>query len=241
MIDENVNYLLDHYITDVYADVAYKELTVGDLIAEFAFDKSDKVRRALVVAAVSHLFQFRKYTNNTVPYIVHPIEVAILLSLHTNDEDMICAALLHDVVEDCDVSIHQVKDAFGVDVASYVNGLTDVSEESDGKRPVRKATDRIHTSRQSNKTKTIKLCDLINNSESILAADSGFAKVYMNEKRLLLDEALVGGDSELWKKADVIVKEYFESKSSDGSFRPTKKRLGEICSASVDALLREDE
>lgn len=178
-------------------------------INDFANEKSDKIIHALVFAFNSHKGQFRKYSNNTIPYIIHPVEVAELLSQYITDEDMICAALLHDVVEDCGVNLQSIKTYFGLDVAIYVNGLTDVSVKADGVRAVRKAMDRKHTSMQCGFTKTIKLCDLINNSSSIVKADEKFAKVYMAEKRLLLDEALAEGLPELWYIADKIVRDYY--------------------------------
>ena len=50
--------------------------------------------------------QRRKYTGE--PYIVHPAEVARLVASVSNDEAMICAAWLHDVVEDTEVTIAEV-------------------------------------------------------------------------------------------------------------------------------------
>lgn len=53
----------------------------------------------------------------------------------------------------------------------------------------------------------MKLADLIDNSRSILARDPDFAKVYIHEKRLLLDEALRDGDPTLWAQADQITRD----------------------------------
>ena len=58
-----------------------------------------KVDDAMVFAAKAHEGQFRKGTRR--PYIVHPIEVADIVSGMTKDEDVICAAVLHDTIEDC--------------------------------------------------------------------------------------------------------------------------------------------
>jgi len=51
------------------------------------------------------------------------------------------AALLHDVVEDTEVTIEQVEETFGHKIAELVGWLTDVSKPSDGKRAVRKEID----------------------------------------------------------------------------------------------------
>ena len=54
---------------------------------------------AIEFATKAHEGQFRKGTRR--PYIVHPIEVADIVSTMTNDEEVICAAVLHDTIEDC--------------------------------------------------------------------------------------------------------------------------------------------
>lgn len=139
--------------------------------------------------------QLRKYTGE--PYIVHPREVAALVRSVPHDEAMVAAAFLHDVVEDTPVSIERIRDIFGDDVASLVDQLTDVSKPSDGNRKARKEIDRQHTAKASARAKTIKLADLISNTESITAHDHEFAKVYLREKRALL-EVLKEGDAVLY-------------------------------------------
>lgn len=58
------------------------------------------VERALEFATKAHEGQFRKGTKR--PYIMHPIEVSDIVATMTDDEEIICAALLHDTVEDCE-------------------------------------------------------------------------------------------------------------------------------------------
>jgi len=72
--------------------------------------------------------------------------------------------------------------------------------------------DRAYLATVSNKAKTIKLADLINNTESICKYDSQFAAVYMKEKSLLLD-VLGGGDEGLMSKARNIVDDYYMNNS----------------------------
>ena len=57
------------------------------------------VKRAIEFATRAHEGQFRKGTKR--PYIVHPIEVGDIVSQMTDDEEIICAAILHDTIEDC--------------------------------------------------------------------------------------------------------------------------------------------
>lgn len=146
--------------------------------------------------------QKRKYTG--APYIEHPAAVVALVGLVPHSEAMLCAAWLHDVVEDTGTPLQAIRDEFGDAIASLVEMLTDVSKPSDGNRAKRKAIDREHTAKASPEAKTIKLADLIDNSRSIIERDPEFAKVYLAEKRLLL-EVLREGDQTLWNLAAGIV------------------------------------
>ena len=158
-------------------------------------------------ATEAHGDQKRKYTGD--PYITHPIAVAQVVASVTDDCEMICAALLHDVIEDCERTYEDIRDAgFGIGIADLVECLTDVSVASDGNRRVRKEIDRQHTAKSSVRAKTVKLADLIHNSESILKEDENFAKVYMKEKKLLL-EVLTEGDAVLYARAKEIVDNYY--------------------------------
>ena len=121
-----------------------------------------------------------------------------------HDDAMLAAALLHDVVEDTDVSIEEIKEAFGEDVASLVSDLTDVSKPEDGNRKLRKAMDREHSAQASARAQTVKLADLISNSSDILENDPKFAKVFLAEKELLL-EVLTKGDKSLHSRAASFV------------------------------------
>ena len=105
--------------------------------------ETDLVRRALAFATLAHGDQKRKYTGEM--YIVHPIEVMEIVKTVPHDDAMLAAALLHDVVEDTDVTLDEVRSAFGDDVAALVDDLTDVSKPEDGNRKTRKAMDREHS------------------------------------------------------------------------------------------------
>jgi (p)ppGpp synthase/HD superfamily hydrolase len=120
---------------------------------------------------------------------------------------MLCGALLHDVVEDTHFTIDDIYQKFGSVVADLVSDLTDISRPEDGNRKTRKEIDRQHTARASKNAKTIKLADLIENSESIIRYDIHFARTYLYEKMLLLD-VLKEGDKNLWKTAYDIVEKY---------------------------------
>jgi len=160
--------------------------------------------RAKAFAARHHqaVGQTRKYTGE--PYINHPAAVVELVRSVPHTAEMIAAAWLHDTVEDTNATLDEVRTEFGAAVAELVEMLTDVSQPGDGNRARRKAIDREHTAKASPHAKTVKLADLIDNSRSIIERDPEFAKVYLEEKRLLL-EVLKEGEPTLWAKANDIV------------------------------------
>ena len=160
-------------------------------------------------AAHAAVGQKRKYTGED--YFNHCKEVHDILYMQASycNGQMLAAALLHDVVEDTQVTIEIIRKEFGMCVATLVKGLTDVSKPEDGNRTVCKEIDRKHTAKQSPACKTIKLADLISNSKSILQHDKEFAKVYLKEKQLLL-EVLKEGDTYLWLQANRVVEDGLE-------------------------------
>ena len=86
----------------------------------------DKIKRAYEFAREFHRNQKRRSGE---PYINHPVEVAIILAsdLHM-DEDPICAAILHDTVEDTDATLDDLSSRFGETVAELVDGVTKLTQ-----------------------------------------------------------------------------------------------------------------
>ncbi|VAX11670.1 Guanosine-3',5'-bis(Diphosphate) 3'-pyrophosphohydrolase [hydrothermal vent metagenome] len=140
----------------------------------------------------------RKYSQQ--PYSVHLAAVAKLVSTVTDDPATIATAWLHDVVEDTPATLYEIETEFGSEVAHLVENLTDVSKPGDGNRAARKALDREHLCQASNRAKTVKLADLIDNCNDICKNDPRFAQVYITEMGALL-EVLNDGDSNLYQQA----------------------------------------
>ena len=84
------------------------------------------IDRAAKFAEQAHRGAHRKGTR--IPYIVHPLETALIASMLTNDEEILAAALLHDTIEDCEgVDANVLKEMFSARVAGIV------SQESEDK------------------------------------------------------------------------------------------------------------
>lgn len=84
------------------------------------------IDKAITFASSAHKGSYRKGLKQ--PYIFHPLEVLSLVSLVTDDEDTLCAAVLHDTVEDTPVTIDDIKKEFNEHIASMV------ANESEDKR-----------------------------------------------------------------------------------------------------------
>lgn len=82
---------------------------------------------ALAFALQKHAGALRKLDDT--PYILHPVEVALIVSTMTSDETVLAAAVLHDTVEDTDATIGEIEQRFGARVASLV------ASETENKRP----------------------------------------------------------------------------------------------------------
>ncbi len=82
--------------------------------------------RAIIFATRAHSGTYRKGTQ--IPYIVHPMEAAAIVATITDDPDMIAAAVLHDVVEDTDATVEEIRFFFNDHIADLVEA------ESEDKR-----------------------------------------------------------------------------------------------------------
>lgn len=104
---------------------------------------SDKVGEAIAVAIEAHNFQIRKGECNA-PYVCHPIEVAArLMKSGIKDEVVLCAAVLHDVLEDTDTQHNDLLSMFGDEVADIVFYLSD-GEWHGKEKPDKKTRKRMY-------------------------------------------------------------------------------------------------
>ena len=158
-------------------------------------------KEALAFATKAHGEQKRKYTQE--PYVEHTKRVANLVRTVEHSEAMICAAYLHDVVEDTPVSREEIEQNFGKEVARLVHELTDEFVKEDYPALNRKKRKQREVARQaemSPEAKTIKLADVIDNTRDIIKNDKDFARRYIPEMEALV-EALQGGDFKLLMQA----------------------------------------
>ncbi len=149
------------------------EAQVEPLIKRFDGTRRDQqieiVTRAYQTAARAHQTQRRKSGE---PYIVHPLAVARIIAELGLDEVSICAALLHDAVEDTRVELEDIDRAFGTDVAAIVDGVTKLDRvRFDSKEAQQAATMRKMMVAMSNDMRVliIKLADRLHNLRTLAA------------------------------------------------------------------------
>ena len=163
------------------------------------------LERAIQFATQAHKGQFRKYTGE--PYITHPLAVMeIVKGVPGHTPEMLVAAVLHDVVEDTDVSLMEIQEEFGDLVSDLVLHLTDISTPEDGNRLKRKRKDAEWYAQGSAQAQTIKVADFIDNTRDIAQNDPRFWETYKMEKLYALD-LLQEADTDLWHQAHIQIKE----------------------------------
>src|SRR4029077_18329244 len=96
------------------------------IIEEHAHDAAlrvdrEQVEEAFVFACEHHADQRRKSGED---FIIHPVSVAKICAGMRLDTETLCAALLHDTVEDTSASLEEVNEAFGEEIAGLVDGVT---------------------------------------------------------------------------------------------------------------------
>lgn len=167
---------------------------------------TERIQQAAAMASEWHKDQVRKYTGE--PYITHLQEVAAIVRSVPYTEDMVCAAWLHDTLEDTSCPGWHIEVKFGPMVYHLVWLLSDLTPLAAGNRAHRKALYRQKLAMFGPEAQTIKLADLISNARSIFKHDPGFASVYAGEMGDLL-RVLTKGDPHLQAQASTILNEYY--------------------------------
>ncbi len=129
----------------------------------------DKVKTSYLYAADLHEGQFRASGE---PYIIHPISVAEIVAALGLDTDSVCAAFLHDTVEDCSdkTSIETIEKKFGTEVANLVQGLTklvDLNIADKEEAQVENIRKMLLAMSKDIRVIFIKLCDRLHNMRTL--------------------------------------------------------------------------
>ena len=149
---------------------------------------SEKEQLAWDFAKLKHTGQIRKFIN--LPYFdAHVQKVNGILKQYSSDEDLLCASILHDVIEDSDTTYEELYELFGKRVADLVDELTSHKEDIDGDYGGNKADYLIDKMiSMSDDALIIKLCDRLQNISDAFTATDKFRYKYYLETVKILDE-----------------------------------------------------
>jgi len=150
-----------------------------------------KERKAWNFAKEAHKGQIRKFVNK--PYFgAHVVKVNGIVKQYTTEEDILCASLLHDVVEDCfedpEVGYHILEEEFGKRVADIVVELTSSKEDIDDNYDSKADYLIVKMIHMTDDALIIKLADRLQNISDAFTASERFRNKYFQETIQIMDE-----------------------------------------------------
>lgn len=191
-----------------------------------AVDGLPLFEQAAVFAVVAHRGTRRK--GSRIPYLAHPMEAAAIMSEMTDDQELIAAAVLHDVVEDTEVTLPELQEYFGERIARYVGGETenkrkDLPPESTWMLRKQETIDFLKH-RADKGAKMLALADKLSNMRSIardveIIGDRLWERFHQKDKTMhgwmyrQIAEALEEfSEFPAWQEYNRLIKKVFEEK-----------------------------
>ncbi len=186
------------------------------------------IRYVTALADRSHGEQLRKYSGDR--YIVHPVRVMESVREFNNDIRVLCAALLHDVLEDTPVTAAEMEQSLlevfesadAARVTLLVVELTDIFIKASYprlNRRLRKEKETARLAQVSPDAQTIKYADIIDNVTDIARQDSDFALTYIHEAKKMLT-VMDSGHPVLRQRASGIVDQCLADLKEHAILRP---------------------
>ncbi len=167
---------------------------------EVAAERSPLVRAALEQARADHAGQVRNGSGG-MPYVEHPVRVAALLDEEGyGEEEVLAAALLHDVVEESETTLEELREKFGERVAGLVGAMTD--DESIDSYRERKAEHRERLAAAPAAAMAIYGADKLTNVSTLLAAYDEEGDAVRGEFKAPLELKL-----EIWEEDLALLRE----------------------------------
>ncbi|MFA4880844.1 MAG: HD domain-containing protein [Candidatus Doudnabacteria bacterium] len=189
---------------------------------------TSKIQKAIVKSSVLHFGQKRKDAD--VPYITHPYSVAFILTNYTDDEDIIVAGLLHDVLEDVPgCTMEDIKRDFGDKIAQIVKEVSEDKDPDDSPEKAkatweqRKKEYLDNLKNDSFEAMMVCAADKIHNLKSI-------AEAYKEQGEKLFDNFNAPIDKKMWYYGEVL--KILEGRLNNDII----KELKEVYSKSKDLL-----
>ena len=191
---------------------------------------TDLINKAYVYAARMHDGQSRKSGD---PYFAHPVAVADIIADMRLDTSSVCAALLHDVVEDCEVSVPDIQTVFGEEVAFLVDGVTKLGKINFASREDRQAESfrkMLVAMARDIRVLLVKLADRLDNMRT-LEHMSSTSQERIAQETVEIYAPLAGRLGIQWLKAEL----------EDLSFKHLEPDAYEVLAAQVDAVAKNTD
>ena len=166
---------------------------------EAAAERSPLVRSAFEQAHSDHAGQVRNGSGGK-PYVEHPVRVAALLDEHGYGEEVLAAALLHDVVEDSETTLDGLRQKFGGEVAGLVGAMTDDESIDDYRQ--RKAEHRERLAAAPAEALAIYGADKLTNVSTLAAAYAEEGDAVRDEFKVPIELKL-----EIWDEDLALLRE----------------------------------
>ena len=191
---------------------------------------TDLINKAYVYAARMHDGQNRKSGD---PYFTHPVAVADIIADMRLDASSVCAALLHDVVEDCEASVPDIETVFGEEVAFLVDGVTKLGKVNFASREDRQAESfrkMLVAMARDIRVLLVKLADRLDNMRT-LEHMSPASQERIARETIEIYAPLAGRLGIQWLKAEL----------EDLSFKHLEPDAYDVLDAQVDAVAKNTD
>lgn len=168
---------------------------------------TQKIQGAIRLAIAAHAGQTRK-GKPEVPYITHPLTVALILAWAGADEEVVTAGVLHDTVEDTDVTLEDIWDQFGERVAELVTHVTEQDKDLPWEERKQQALE--HVAKMPQEAVLLKSADVLANlSELVSDLESQGKAVWerfgaSREKKIEQQEKLVVAFEKAWPENPLL-------------------------------------
>lgn len=153
----------------------------------------NKIQKAIKFATKTHeVYQKQKRRSGNIPYVIHPLTAGIILATVDANDDLICAGILHDTIEDSiedkKVTVEMLEERFGKNVAQMVLDVTETDKSLPWEE--RKKQAREHIKSFSNDSIMLKSADIISNMFDLFdnyknEGESVFSKFHAPKEKLI--------------------------------------------------------
>jgi len=167
MVNNSYKSLQKYHMKNNFTNLKFQKKRFLEFIKHFSSKEQKYILKAYEIARKAH---FKQERDEGTPYIIHPLRVASYLieQLNVRNFEVICAALLHDVLEDSDLKIEEIRSNLSSHIAQIVSDLTRYKREDETleNKYEKKYKKFLETMKKPIEVRMIKACDWLDNMRS---------------------------------------------------------------------------